>query len=503
MMRFQSIKKSLSRHSIFPFLLPVLIALAFFVFTFSYHPFREKIQFNTDEGFNVMRSMLVVLGYPLYLEVSSDQPPLFTHLLGLVFRISGFELNAARLLVLLFSTLLVWACAQFLQNTWGKLAAILFLPIVIMVPSYLLLSVSVMIGLPSISLSVVSMLFLANWHEKQNHWWLVASGFALGLSILIKLFTGFLAPLFLVGITLSLYLNNKTGRFSWRLFLPAVIWGLSFVFAVAFLGIFLVGVQNVWQIVLPHLSAPGQDEFQIERLTINHVLQAAIPLILLGCLGVITIFRKKKWLLLYPLAWAASIYLLLNFYAPVWPHHQLLVTVPVTILAAVALADAVSWLFSLKQSGRFLSAQAMLGMAAFLVFVWVSGQAIPVLDEELMDSPRVSGFLLKGTPGKMRLIRTMEEHIDKTHWIVTDMPIYAFIVKRPVPPILATFSQKRLSTGSLTDQDILAAMRNYRPEQVLVARFDIPALEGYLQEHYTLITSPETFRLYLRNDLVP
>jgi len=37
---------------------------------------------------------------------------------------------------------------------------------------------------------------------------------------------------------------------------------------------------------------------------------------------------------------------------------------------------------------------------------------------------------------------------------------------------------------------------------VLMARFTIPALESYLQENYTLISSVEFFRLFLRNDLI-
>jgi hypothetical protein len=95
----------------------------------------------------------------------------------------------------------------------------------------------------------------------------------------------------------------------------------------------------------------------------------------------------------------------------------------------------------------------------------------------------------------------MNEYIDKTNWIMTDMPMYAFRVHRPVPPSVATFSSKRLATGSLTEEDILTAMREYRPEQVLMARFEIPTLEAYLQENYTLILSVEFFRLFIRNDL--
>src|SRR6476646_3933866 len=154
-------------------LLPILIALIFLAFTFSYYPFRERIQFDSDEGLNLMRSMLVALGHPLYSEVSSDQPPLFTQILALLLRGVGFEVNPARLLVLLFSTLLVWSGAQFLQIIWGKLAAILFLPLVIMVPRYLELSVSVMIGVPSIALAALSMLFVTLCHQAKRSQWLI------------------------------------------------------------------------------------------------------------------------------------------------------------------------------------------------------------------------------------------------------------------------------------------------------------------------------------------
>ena len=126
-----------------------------------------------------------------------------------------------------------------------------------------------------------------------------------------------------------------------------------------------------------------------------------------------------------------------------------------------------------------------------------------VLDRELMNRPRLTDFTLRATSGKLKVLRTMDTYIDQTHWIMTDMPMYAFRVGRPVPPDLATFSQKRLSTGSLTEEDILAVMREYQPEQVLIARFQIPALEEYVQERYTLILSVEFFRLFLRNDLQP
>jgi hypothetical protein len=120
-----------------------------------------------------------------------------------------------------------------------------------------------------------------------------------------------------------------------------------------------------------------------------------------------------------------------------------------------------------------------------------------------MNHPRMTDFSLRATSGKLKVIRTMSQYIDQTNWIMTDMPMYAFRVQKPVPPDVATFSSKRLATGSLTEEDVLTAMRDYQPEQVLIARFHLPRLEDYVQEHYTLVLSVEFFRLFLRSDIQP
>ena len=69
------------------------------------------------------------------------------------------------------------------------------------------------------------------------------------------------------------------------------------------------------------------------------------------------------------------------------------------------------------------------------------------------------------------------------------------------------FWQHSLKNGwilaALQRIDILKAMNEYHPEQVLMARFEIPTLETYLKDHYTLISSEEFFRLFIRDDLAP
>ena len=483
--------------------LPVVIALIFLAFTFSYYPFREKLQFDTDEGLNLMRSMLVTLGHPLYSAVSSDQPPLFTHLLALVFRIAGFEVNPGRLLVLLFSTILVWAGAQYLQLGWGNSAAILFLPLAMIVPRYMELSVSVMIGVPSISLAIVSMLFVTLWHLKKKRVWLILSGSALALSVLIKLFTGFLAPIFLIGTIASAYFEGRKNGFSWKVIQPALIWGISFAGLGLLLGLTMIGPKNVWLIIFPPLTAPTQEIFQNENFVLNTHLQASLPLLVLGaCSALVSIYRRQ-WLVLYPLAWAITAYTLFSFYSPVFYHHQLLITIPASIMAATAAGDGVHAILHLKPLSNLLRPQTLISITALIGFAFALNHYLPKLGKELNDKPRISDFNLKATPGKLEVLETMTEYRDQTNWVVTDMPMYAFRIQRPVPPNLATFSQKRIATGSLTVEEILTAMQEYHPEQVLIARFIIPAVEDYLQENYTLILSEEFFRLFIRNDIKP
>jgi 4-amino-4-deoxy-L-arabinose transferase-like glycosyltransferase len=321
-------------------LVPLALALLFLVFVFSFYPFREKLQYDTDEGLNVMSSMLVAKGYPLYSQVSRDQPPLFTHLLSTVFRVAGFSVNAARFLVLLFSTLLVWSCIQFLQLSWGTLPAILFAFLAVMIPRFLELSVSVMIGVPSIALGALVLLFVTLWHQKRHNLWLVLSGLALAASIMIKLFTGFLAPIILAGITMEAWFQNKQGTFSWKAILkPAVIWSLSFTILVVAIVLGLVGLQNLGNLVNAHLLAPSDPSFASQTFAINTHLEQAIPLLVLGVFGAVFVILRQRWLALYPLAWAVLAYGLLNLYSPAFYHHQLLVTIPAAILAAIGLSE--------------------------------------------------------------------------------------------------------------------------------------------------------------------
>ena len=491
----------LNRKNLINITVPILVALVFFVFVFLYFPFREKLQFNVDEGFNLIRSMMVTLGYPLYDQVSSDQPPLFTYSLAAVIRIMGISIMPGRILVLLFSTLLVWSCSQFVQIIWGSAHTLLLLFLLLLLPRYMELSVSIMIGLPALAMAALSLILLTMWHLSGRDCWLVLSGFALGLSILIKLFTGFLAPIFVTGMTIAQYSRLRKHRISIKWFQPALIWGLSFAGLSIVLLSLLVGPQNMVDIIQPHLTASTVESMRSFHNTINNHLRGAEPFLALGLLGVLVTVQNRRWLTLYPTAWVFTAYLLLRSYSPVYYHQQLLVTVPVVMLGAAAAGEGITWLFRLPRSKDFISMHSLLSILTLIGLVIVTINAYPDFERELYNRPRWSGFSIKAPKYKLNVYLIMREYASQTNWVVTDMPLYAVLIRKPVPPNLATFSAKRLDTGSLTEEEILNTVMEYKPEQVLMVRFKIPELDEYLDQNYNLIHRAKRYRLYIRDDI--
>src|SRR5574341_1331231 len=167
-------------------LLPIGLAVAFLGFVFAFSTFRREFQFDTDEGIDLMRAMLVHRGYPLYARVVCDQPPGLIYLLVLVFRLAGDlpgdQVGAARGVVMLFSALLVWAAARTALLLHGRLAAILVLPFILMMPSYIQLSASVMAEVPSLALAMTALVLVLEWHRDRRGVWLALSGLALGFA---------------------------------------------------------------------------------------------------------------------------------------------------------------------------------------------------------------------------------------------------------------------------------------------------------------------------------
>lgn len=484
----------------------MLSALFFCALIFLFYPYWTIFQFDTDEGVNLAKARLVENGYPLHRQVWSDQPPGFTLALASVFPFVEEDLNTARHLVLVFAGLLVGCLAYLTTRIWNAWTALPLVWLVILVPFFPQLSVSIMIGLPAISLASLSLAALAAWHTRPHLAWLLVSGAALGLSVMTKLFTGFLAPVFLIGIILA---GGRSPGNGWRSFnlpaalRPVLLWSAGFLLVVAGICLQVIGPAQMQELILPHLRAGLSNYYQgyQEETSRFELLSGALPILGLAALGAWDALRRRRWLALYPLAWMAGGLGFFTFVSPAWYHHTLLVTLPACVLAAGGLSQAFIKLVGLvRQRLSFRQAGVYPALALLLlgVLLW---QRLPAVWDEFDHQPYFIALRSAQPAREQAILDEIAPYQSRARWMFTDLPMFAFRSGILVPPELAVLTSKRLASGDLSQAEIASLVREYRPEVILVGRFELPGLSDLLSADYVLFSSHLNTHLYLRADL--
>jgi len=469
-----------------------------------FYPYRTRFEFDPDEGGEAMRALLVARGYPLYSQVYSDQPPVLTYLLAACMRIFGPDVNIGRTLILLLSTVLVAAAVQFLYSNWGVWHAVAGTLLLFLLPFYNTLSVSLMRGLPAISFAMLSLLALSTWHQRRQTRWLLLSGIALAVSIHIKLFTAFLAPIFILGLLWDQWARAGRSLSNWQAMIrPALLWCL--VFGGVFIALLSVGVgfDHIDKLITPHLTARQLSSY-IARAAAHPIhthLQDAWPFLFLAFLGLVFTIIERRLICLYLFAWSLVAFLMLSFHAPVWYHHQLLVSIPAALMAAIAVGEAIRLLPRMLHERLLLGGRSVLVALALAGFLLAMLVRLPVTLAELQRTPALA-LHPPHKPWTEQLILTrMANHAPQTRWVLTDLPMYAFRVGLLVPPHLSYVSEKSLLTGELTEEGMIRTIEGYRPEMVLLGRGEYPELEGYLKADYQLLFTREFSDLFIRDDL--
>jgi hypothetical protein len=487
---------------ILPSLLPILVALLFVAVVLYFFPFREVLQLDSDEGFNLMKALVLNRGYPLYDQIWSDQPPLLTYYLVMVFRLAGMSVDVARLSILLLSAVLVWAAFQTTHIIGGTLHGIVTVILIMLLPSYMRLSVSVMVGLPSLAFAMASLWGAAAWYQERRYAWVVFSALAMGVSVFIKLFTGFLAPILVLALLAIAFFRPRSqelGERSYRqMALPAVLWTGIFGAFSALVLLVLVGPGNIGQLLGAHLA--GISAIRDETFTINYYLQDSKPLLLLAFLGFLQAMLGRKWMALAIAGWMAAAYLLLRLHSPVWYHHQLLVTLPAAMLGGVGMGEALRGIWGVARGGGKLGLRFFLGWVTLAGFALVLYDQIPDISQDLEPGANLGAQIVQ-VPNYLRgAYHLMEEYAPDTNWVITDRPIVPFRLGLSAPPSMVVFSNKRIQTGFLTEDEVYQALEDYKPEQVLL-RGKMGGLEGYLRERYQLVYTHRQLDLYIRNEL--
>lgn len=468
-------------------LLPILFVVAVAVLCWRLSSF----EFDPDEGGNLMKALLVNHGHPLYAETWSDQPPLFTHALALLFRIAGPSVAGGRGLVMVFSGLLLWGAYQYLRATSGTAAAVGGLALIVSLPRYVMLSFSVMIGLPALALAMLALAALAHWRRRGSRGLLALSAALLAFSVLIKGFTLVLLPAFAAGMLLDQEIGCPRRRLAMLL-----LWLSVFSVVTVAVVCLLVTPRGLGQLLNPHLVA--REVAFYKGITLALALKPARNMFILATAGILLAWSRKNRCALYPAFWALAAGLVLFFHRPVWTHQHLLVSLPAALLAAEVFT-AGPWLkrclFVQGVNWRRRTAAVALSVAAAAMIGGQIRRTYRATARELGEKDE----MLQSED--WRLTATMVRHAGATRWVVTDRPMYAFRAHLMVPPEMAVVSEKRLLAGFSGERWLLACVERYRPEQVILARFPWPGVRPYLATHFELVRGRMGRCLFLRPGL--
>ncbi|HUW82576.1 MAG TPA: glycosyltransferase family 39 protein [Phycisphaerae bacterium] len=480
-------------------LAPIAAAAAYLVLVLIFSNFRDVFEFDMDEGNNVIKALLVERGYGLYSEIWSDQPPLFTWMLTGCFRLFGWDVNVARVLVLLFASGIVFALYDSLRITWGHAAALVAVALLPCSKYFVTLSVSTMLGLPAISLAVLGLWALLRWRASGRAPWLIVAGVLMGLSWATKLFTAFLLPVFAVWIVLVDAGRGRSPRWP-RALAWSAGWSLCAVLIPAII-LLLAAAPAYWgPLYSTHADARTAGVYgqgaPVGQLLGN--LRDDWQIMLLAAMGVIHVVLRKRYGLLIVPAWILVALAALWRHAPVWYHHHLLVSVPACAIAGIAVGQIASGGFRTQRGWDWIVA-ALLRVAA-VVAAAALGWAV------ISGAKRPAGWpWLSWRDHDRFVVQVMKAYQHATDVVVVDRQMYAFRAGYAVPPNLSVTSHKRLATGNLTDQEILRTIAEQKPQQIVLSwRFSDQLkrrIRDAIRERYTLVY--HGVQVYLDDRQVP
>jgi 4-amino-4-deoxy-L-arabinose transferase-like glycosyltransferase len=481
-------------------------------------PIADTLQFDPDEGIELAKASLYSSGYSLYDQIWDDQPPLLTVLLAEWLKVFGSHIVAARLLILGLSAVLVGCFFSTLFLILGAGPALIGTVGLCLTLDFLRLSVSVMQGLPALAFVMAAVYLLlrvtqsplmiaspssaAVSHKSRLPWLtlgIIASGICFGLSLQIKLYTVLLLPACLSHLILGPSIQD------WQLRPNRIHHGLVWLGA-CLLTVVGIGLLNhsfsSEQLLGAHFEEAAQSlQHEPSWQILIMFLAQDLDYFLLATVGTWILLRYQRSWPILPLVWLVSVLLGLTYYQPLWYHYYPLISIPVVWLGTYGVAQSFS-LFQKSQWLQFLKWDSLKHptlKSLTAIFITLTIILAPIKIAVLAFENHI---FLKESKENLEVINQLKVYASQTHWLLTDLPIAAFYLNLKVPPDLAVFSTKRVISGSINPKKLKQILKKYRPEQVLLGRYEKinAALEPYLSEHYIRRYQKDKVIQYIRKD---
>lgn len=462
-------------------------------------PWRTAYQFGMDEGFELMKALLVSQGHPLYGPFWNDQPPLHTEGLALLFRLVGPSAGLGRLLTLGLAVGLVAALYGLVRRGSHRLAGVLAVVLLASASDFLKLSVSVMLELPAFALGLMAVWAWTRWADAGGRGWLVASGVLMGSALQVKFTAGLLLPAWAV----AWWIQSRSNRFdrsdqtpkaagpqpAWR---GVWLW-LGCVAGAFGLGVVLWYGPGAWgMMAASHFSAATRASATTDgpsfRLAAMQEDAGLVFSALLGLVLQLFLRRRELW---FPVVWLGTAFLVHWQHRPYWSYYHLHFAIPLAWLGGAGLIEGFRLIWRwLPKNSRAGWARPLLAWVGWSL-AFAAGMSL-ALEKAVWELGQLRRAELAEHWPTVQILRT---HGAGARWVFTPYMQAAFWAGLPIPPELAVIPRKRLWSGQLTPEQVRAALERHRPELILLPMRREYGLEDYLASRYEPVAKyPDLYR---------
>jgi 4-amino-4-deoxy-L-arabinose transferase-like glycosyltransferase len=404
-----------------------------------------------DEGVYWQSLRSLAEGHPLFAAVYSSQPPAFLLLLLPPHLALGGPIVADRAGVLALCLLGLAAAYRIGAALGGGWTGVVAAAVLAADPLYFRESVTLQADGPAMALGLAGVAMAIEAGRRQGRPALAAAagaGAVLALAVLTKLLAVAAGPAVAVALVAPAAAGRRPAAIAGRLATAAV--GGLVVTALVLLP-FAASLPVVWQQSVGfHLAARTLDVGGLDAATAGQEL----PVLALGLAGALLGVRRAPLFVAIGAAWALPAVLLVAVQHPLWPHHLVVLTTPLALVAGGTAAALVGRPWRAAAAAVAAVAASLLAMAA------TNSQQTP--DERLQ--PLVAALRASTAPGDQ---------------VVTDDPFAAARAGRSTPPELVDPTRIRMNSGNLTPAQAEAVAGRPRVRAVLFATDRLAHLPGF------------------------
>ncbi|VVA44339.1 Glycosyl transferase family 39 [Candidatus Roizmanbacteria bacterium] len=455
------------------FLILTLIFLS--VVFFTQFKLINKPVVDNDEGIYLTSFLLVDKGYPAYKKTYFSQPPGFLLSVYPGFVLFGKTLSATRLTVGLWSFIGLLAILWISFELKSKWTGLLVISLLFLIPPYYNQTLTFQSDILITTFSLISLATLIRFRKNYYLPWFIISTIFLNLAFWTKFditfFPSFILVLFLL--------------FKEKKILTKNIINLFLIFFAVSLGFFVIlilpfGIKEVFNnLILLRFQAASSSTASF--LLFDYLKKDIVLLvIILGSL-ILSYFKinKSSFSQKIIFLWSIFVLILFIFYRPLFPHHLVILTVPMVLL----FSQLIDSLFSNKKLFQFI----------VLIMVIIS------LSNRIYAMANTSTKIINDQ--QQSAVDTIKKYTHPNDVVVSDEEILNGLSGRLPPPELSDISYVRIKSNNLSPENFKKIINTYKPKLIIPWNGRLESMKNFKENLtvYKILTSfSSTKNIYIR-----